>query len=42
LEDPGINGGALLKQILKKQNGKLWNGFILLRTGISRNDVWVP
>ena len=42
LEDPGINGRALFKQILKKHNGKLWNGFILLRTGISRNDLWVP
>jgi len=35
LDDPGINGRALFKQILKKQNGKLWNGFILLRTGIT-------
>jgi len=42
LEYPGINGRALFKQILKKENGKLRNGFILLRTGISRNDLWVP
>lgn len=42
LKDPSINGRALFKQILKKQNCKMWNGFILLRTGISRNDLSVP
>jgi hypothetical protein len=39
MEDPGINGWAVLKQILKKHKG---NGFIWLRTGTSNNDLWVP
>jgi hypothetical protein len=35
LEDLGINGGTLLKVMLRKYDGREWNGLIWLRIGRS-------
>jgi hypothetical protein len=35
LEDLSVVGRTTLQQVLKKENGTIWTGFILLRTGMS-------
>lgn len=35
LDDLNMVGRITLKWLLKKQNGRIWTGFILLRIGMS-------
>jgi len=35
MEDLSTNGKILFKSILKIQDGRLWTGFILLKTSVS-------
>jgi len=35
LEDLGVDGKIILERSLRKQSGKIWTGYILLRIGTS-------
>jgi hypothetical protein len=41
VEDLVIDGRMILKMIMKKQNGKVWGGFVWHRIG-SSDAIWLP
>jgi hypothetical protein len=40
LEDVTVDGRIILKKILKRYDGRVWTGFVWLRTGTSGRPLW--